>query len=252
MLSKDTKNNHIIVKKTHFVRCSDPQNFKSLPSPFWLSPMEQLSHHSVAIDTAWIYESFPDLSKPVCISRLRAAFTRLLDYFPTLTGQLSVQPQKGSRSLDRFDTGINLLEATCIDPLAAFYDPKEGSLDIFNFPENGEALSGPWEGTAESAQRNPLPTVQHTRFVCGLIALGLRATHTVCDASGSLQLYQDLAKLYRAPKPGFDIEVTLAQAPCIESYMLDKIGSLSPEERAVALEYQPPRFSVIETNEKQE
>lgn len=136
MLSKDTKNNHIIVKKTHFVRCSDPQNFKSLPSPFWLSPMEQPSHYSVAIDTAWIYESFPDLRKPVCISRLRAALTRLLDYFPTLIGRLSVQPQTGLRSLDRFGIGTNLLEATCADPLAAFYDSKEGSLDIFNFPEN--------------------------------------------------------------------------------------------------------------------
>lgn len=113
-------------------------------------------------------------------------------------------------------------------------------------------MFGPWEGTAESAQRDSLITVQHTKFACGLVALGLRATHIVCDASGFLRLYQDLAKLYRAPKPGFDIEVTLAQAPCIESYMLDKIGSLSPKERAVALEYQPPRFSVIETNENQE
>lgn len=98
--------------------------------------MEQPSHYSVAIDAAWIYESFPDLRKPVCILRLRAALTRLLDYFPTLTGRLSVQPQTGLRSLDRFGIGINLLEATCADPLAAFYDSKEGSLDIFNFPEN--------------------------------------------------------------------------------------------------------------------
>lgn len=135
MLSKDTKNNHIIVKNTHFVGCSDPQSFKSLPSPFWLSPMEQLSHHSVAIDAVWIDESFPDLSEPVRISRLQAALTRLLDYYPTLTGRLPVQPQTGLRSIDRFGSGIKLLEAACTDHLLRFIILKRAAWASSIYPK---------------------------------------------------------------------------------------------------------------------
>lgn len=97
-----------------------------------------------------------------------------------------------------------------------------------------------------------LITVQHNRFAYGSVALGLRVTHTLCDFSVFLQLYQDLDELYRAIKPGFESESILGQAPCIESYILDKIGNMNPKEEAVALEYHPPGFSVIENNKKQD
>lgn len=36
------------------------------------------------------------------------------------------------------------------------------------------------------------------------------------------------------------------------SYISDKIGSMGPKEWTAALEYQPPRFSAVATNEKEE
>ena len=93
----------------------------------------------------------------------------------------------------------------------------------------------PEKGLLRVLNATHLITMQHNRFAYSSVALGLRVTHTLCDSNVFLQLYWDLDELYRALKPGFENEFILGQAPYIEPYILDKIGSMNPNEEAVAL-----------------
>ncbi|RSL68885.1 hypothetical protein CEP53_002446 [Fusarium sp. AF-6] len=126
----------------------------------------------------------------------------------------------------------------------SFSSSTDGKFDIFNFPSGGDSLLAPWEGSIESAQRDPLLTVQHTRFACGSVAVGLRIAHMMCDAGGLLQLYQDLAHLYRGLGPGTEMTPTLDVTPAIAPFLSGKIGGMSDEEREAAVKTQPQGVSL--------
>ncbi|KAJ6607038.1 transferase family-domain-containing protein [Mycena sp. CBHHK59/15] len=119
----------------------------------------------------------------------------------------------------------------------------------------GRLQINPSDGTREITRlgrhRDPIFTVQHTRFACGGVALGVRLLHTVCDADGFFQFVRDLAELYRGvrsseinddPTSGIP---SLAHPPHIRSYMSELSGgNMTPEERLAALDFQPSLFYV--------
>ncbi|RMJ09822.1 hypothetical protein CDV36_010528 [Fusarium kuroshium] len=188
----------IAVKATHTVVNATPERLESLDVPYWLGPLDHLVYPSVPINVIWIYQPSPKFSSElVPISRLQNVLSILLDYYSTLTGRLSIELDTGRRYLDRFGTGISLLEATCHEALMSFSSSTDGKFDIFDFPSGGDSLLAPWGGSVGGAQRGPLLAVQHTRFACGSVAVGLRIAHMVCGAGGFLRLYQGLAYLYR-------------------------------------------------------
>ncbi|RSL50398.1 hypothetical protein CEP54_011964 [Fusarium duplospermum] len=233
----------ITVRATHKVVNSTLETLESLDVPYWLGPLDHLVYPSVPINVIWIYQPSPEFSSElVPISRLRNALSILLDYYPTLTGRLSIEPDSGRRYLDRFGTGISLFEATCDEALTAFSGSSDGNFDIFNFPSGGDSLLGPWEGSIESAQRDPLLTVQHSRFACGSVAVGLRIAHMMCDAGGFLQLYQDLAHLYRGLNSEMEMTPKLDVPPAIAPFLSGKIAEMSNEEREAAVKTQPQGF----------
>ncbi|RTE73706.1 hypothetical protein BHE90_011844 [Fusarium euwallaceae] len=234
----------ITVRATHTVVNANPERLESLDVPYWLGPLDHTVYPSVPINVIWIYQTSPEFSELVPISRLRNALSILLDSYPTLTGRLSIEPDSGRRYLDRFGTGMSLLEATCGNALTAFSRSTDGKFDIFDFPSAGDSLLGPWEGSVESAQRDPLLTVQHTRFACGSVTVGLRIAHMMCDAGGFLQLYQDLAHLYRGLGSEVGTTPKLDIPPAIEPFLSDKIAVMSDEEREAAVKTQPQGFSL--------
>jgi hypothetical protein len=142
-------------------------------------------------------------------------------------------------------SGILLLEANCDATLSSFRDAETGELEMYNLPGSGSALIAPWDPSVEGIQRDPLFTIQHTRFQCGSVAIGMRIAHTLCAAEGTLGIYQDLAEIYR--NMGQDgrasTNVLLRQPPHIIPFMSNEMTDMIPEARAAALARTPTGFS---------
>ncbi|KAG6960674.1 hypothetical protein JG687_00008098 [Phytophthora cactorum] len=97
--------------------------------------------------------------------------------------------------------------------------------------------------------RDPILSVQHTRFACGGVAIGICIRHIFCDAGGFFQLVRDLTELYRALR-AFDNglidnenEVNLSKPPHIRSFMIE-LHDMTLEERQEALQFQPVGFKL--------
>ncbi len=70
---------------------------------------------------------------------------------------------------------------------------------LSDLPEEGNALSPTIDPRLEVVLREPIFTVQHTRFGCGSV---VKLLLVVSDADGYFQLMRDLAELYRDIKDG--------------------------------------------------
>ncbi|RAH46758.1 uncharacterized protein BO95DRAFT_462840 [Aspergillus brunneoviolaceus CBS 621.78] len=156
------------------------------------------SGHPISLRS--IYQSSPSVNL-LPVERLRKAISRLLDYYPHLTGRLRIDPATGVRSMTRLGTGIHLFEAHCDAPLRSFArspSAPDTELSVFDFPNVENPLFAPWDLTLEGAQRDSVLTIQRTEFACSSVALGVRISHVLCGAGSFLGLYQDLAAIYRA------------------------------------------------------
>lgn len=129
-------------------------------------------------------------------------------------------------------------------------ESKSNRLLLTDLPDSGNALLPPFDSTIEGVCRDPILAIQHTRFACGSVALGIRIHHIACDACGFFQFVRDLAQLYRALRPsgrGGNASRTafLASPPEIHSYLRDP-DSMTPEERELAHQYTPSAYSLAE------
>lgn len=220
--------------------------------PFTLGPLDQLVHTGVSINVVWFYESMTQ-DELVPLFKFRRAINRLLDFYPHLTGRLSIHPDSGTRTIRKLGTGMHLIEAKCDANLQKFREKSQrvgNELDIFSFPQSGDALLAPWDPSPEAVQRDPIFTIQHTRFACSAVAIGMRISHVVCDAGGFLQVYQDLAEIYRAIGTKTDLAtVSLSVPPCLNSFMVDKMLHMDPKECDQALSKTPKHFFLATATE---
>ena len=108
--------------------------------------------------------------------------------------------------------------------------PENGGISppskILQLPDEGNALLPPFEPWPEAVQEAPLLVIQHTRFACGGVALGVRIHHIVCDAEGFTTFVQDLSEMYGKLSGRDDQQVEgtekrtgLARQPTIRSYL---------------------------------
>ncbi|KAL6849657.1 hypothetical protein ACO1O0_009200 [Amphichorda felina] len=169
-------------------------------------------------------------------ARLRRAISRLLDHYPHLTGRLHFNADSNTPEITALGTGVELLEACCdgrLDKMAG--QTSSGRILVTNLPGGGNALLAPFDPTTEGVCRDPILSIQHTRFACGGVALGVRLHHIVCDAQGFFTFMNHLAEVYR----GLESEPcpTLAQPPEIRSIFRGP-NALSPEQRQEILNYQ--------------
>ncbi|KAF7374806.1 Anthranilate N-benzoyltransferase protein 3-like protein [Mycena sanguinolenta] len=239
--------NSVTVISRRTVLCSDESSWKALgDSPFSLGPFDQIAGF-VPIQIVWVYAQSNPSVELIPLERLQRGLGRLLDYYPQLSGRLQINSSNGTREIARFNTGAELLEARCNQELDAFSSPSPSSPEsrcilLQNLPAAGNALLAPFDATPEGVYRDPILAVQHTRFACGSVALGVRAHHTICDGDGFFQLVRDLAELYRGLQSS-ETTPSLVHPPHIRPYMSELIsGYMTPEERLAALDVQPPLF----------
>ncbi|KAH6989123.1 transferase, partial [Ilyonectria sp. MPI-CAGE-AT-0026] len=215
--------------------------------PFVLGPFDQLGHFATPINAVWIYES-PSLDL-VPLERLRKAISRLLDYYPHLTGRICIDASTDVRSVNRLGTGIHLVEACCDASFQSFAsDSSESGRDfsIFDFPGYGNVLLAPWDLSLEGVQRDPVFTIQRTEFACSAVAIGMRLSHVVGDAGSFLGLYQDLAEIYRAmddPEAGRG-PIKLTTPPHLPPFMVDQMLHMDMDEKNKALNERPATYSL--------
>ncbi|KAL3490345.1 transferase [Aspergillus germanicus] len=228
---------YITIATTHVVHGLHPI---TVQDPFILGPFDQLGHFATPVSAVWIYESSSNNLIP--LKRLHKAISRLLDYYPHLTGRLHIDPDTDVRTMTRLGSGIHLLEAHYDVPLQSFArDSSTGpEFSIFDFPRYGNALLAPWDMSLDGAQRDPVLKVQRTQFACGAVAIGMTLSHVVSGAGGFLHLYQDLAEIYRAI--GLEAaggEINLASPPHLEPFMVSQMMHMDSDERERALSDRP-------------
>lgn len=210
------------------VSSSDEASWRGLPTQYDLSPLDQLVAPFIPVAVVFIYRQPPPgipRSPILPVDRLSAALTKVLDHYPHLTGRLRLHPDSGLHQLDHLGSGAELLEATCSERL----DETPQLLDL---PGEGNDLLAPSDMAIEAVCAGPVCSIQHTRFACGGVALGIRILHTINDAGGFFKFVADLAETYRRP------DTALRVPPQVEPYLAD----LSEEDKVKARSFKPTLY----------
>ncbi|KAJ5783209.1 hypothetical protein N7457_004983 [Penicillium paradoxum] len=248
------KDVHIIER--HPLRCADHTLAASIGPKWRLGPMDHLVFPSVPIEVVFVYESpHANLASPLLspcellpVPKLQRALSRLLDYYPHLTGRLQFDPDSRAAEISQIGTGAELLVAHCELRLKDLTTMGHGNGRILmtSLPDCGNALTPPFDPTIEGVCHDPIFAVQRTGFSCGGVVLGIRLHHIVCDASGFFQLVRNLAEIYR--NLAHSERPVLPSTPVIRSY-LDDPNLMSDDERQEAIEFQPSILSLEESND---
>jgi len=241
------------------VHCADASSLSHLSSPVRLGPLDQIVLPFVPIAVVFVYrravaEAQNDSEELLPLGRLRRALARLLDYYPHLTGRVAFNAADKAPQIDRLGSGAELLVAQCDQPLDSFAvaapdDAPDAPvrLTLLSLPGGGNNLLAPFalDFSPEVICSRPLLTVQHTRFACGGVALGVRLLHTLCDADGFFQFARDLAELCRklkaaggAPQPALQLQ----HPPVTRSFMDDL--AMTDEERHETLKFKPTVYAL--------
>lgn len=213
------------------IRCTSEAALSKLDSPMILGPLDQLVPPIIPVAVVYVYRATEDGKEAIPLERLKRAISTLLDYHPHLSGRLHINESDGVRGINRLNTGMGLYEAQCASQLETI-SPTPGRILLSDLPEGGNALLAPIEPTFDAVCRDPIFTIQHTRFACGGVALGVRTLHTVIDAEGFFQVVRDLAEIYRTD--------TLARPPHLRPYLAELLHNMTPEDRESALQFKPP------------
>lgn len=216
----------------------------TLESPFNLGPMDYIVSSTLPIEAVFIHKKPSSLSSDqfIDLDRLKDAMSHLLDYYPHLTGRFQLNPVTHAPEISHLGAGVDFWEAYCCTTLRNIASSSLSGLIITPLlPERGAALLPSFDSAVEAVSRNAICAIQHTRFVCGGVSLGIRVHHQVCDAQGFLQIMRDLAEIYRqlhdASPP------TLISPPEIRSYFQD-FTKLSPNTKTRTLSFKPSAFSL--------
>ncbi|KJE91136.1 hypothetical protein CAOG_02316 [Capsaspora owczarzaki ATCC 30864] len=189
---------HIVSKAV--VTCSNPA--VSLPalgeSPvFKLGPLDQLALPFIPVAVVLVYRPTSPAAAPglLEVDRLQFALSRLLDYYPHLTGRLQMNKADNTVEVVQLGAGMEFRVATCDARLPDTCGGVTQPLVVTELPDGGNALLGAFNPWDDDGCGDHIFTLQHTRFACGSVALGVRVRHCVTDADGCFQLLRDLAEL---------------------------------------------------------
>ncbi|CAI7671346.1 unnamed protein product [Penicillium discolor] len=224
------------VSTRHTLNCANEATLAAVESPFSLGPMDHTVSSMLTIEAVLVYRKpkiLPD-DNFLLVERLKVAASHLLDYYPHLTGRLQQNPVTQAPEIGSLGTGAELWEAQCTRKLTSIaISALSARILVFKLPDSVGSIS-----------HNPIFAIQHTRFGCGGVALGIRVHHQVCDATGFMQLVRDLAEIYRQLRDSSP--PTLVSPPEIFSHFR---GTQSPSasQKEKALEFDPPDFYLNET-----
>lgn len=235
------------------IQCANEESLNAVESPFKLGPMDHLLLPFVSIAVVFVYKQ-PELnrnSKLISIERLQRALRLLLNYYPHLTGRLQLDPCSQTYEIARLGTGAELFVARCGARLDEMHS-SSGRILMPNLPATGNALLAPFDPTVEGACRDPIFTIQHTRFACGGVSLGVRLNHKTCDSEGFFQLFRDLAEIYRGLSsfPDGAHRRPLARPPHIRSYLWEP-DAMTPKDQQAALRFQPSMYHIEQRSDEE-
>lgn len=246
-------NHSVKITNRYIINCANAASLAVVQTSLKLGPLDCLMLPNVPISVVYVYKDpVPHQThhELIPVARLRQAMEYLLDYYPHLTGRVQVNERDGTLEITNLETGPLLLESHCDAPLDVFHSSKgrsPGRLLISELPGTGVTLLPPWDPTLEGACEAPILSIQHTRFACGGVALGVRIHHVVCDADGFFRTMRDLAELYRGIRDSRET-VQLAHPPNIQPYLAE-LSNMSPQDRETALTFKPSWYHVDQADE---
>ena len=212
----------------------------TLESPWIFGPIAQLLPPIVPIATVFVYRNTHSEGDIVSLPRLYDALQNVLRYYPHLTGRIEQESDSQTLRLTNFgERGIGVYSATCSTSLSAFYcsDSISGKerLIITDLPDGGNALLPPFTPTVEAMSVSPILNIQHTRYACGSVSLGIQIPHYLCDSEGYFQLVHDIVTLYHSDTNKGTQAQSLLPPPHIHS-------AFKPDDPAFAHTSTPPTY----------
>ncbi|EQB51929.1 transferase [Colletotrichum gloeosporioides Cg-14] len=215
------------------VELYNPEAEATLGSQLLLGPIDHMVFPTVPINVIFVYErpESNSIEDFMSVQALRLSLTRLLKYYPHLTGRFLFNTVSHTFEVGAFSKSVAFLQAKCDATLSEIAArTQSGRMTIENLPGSGNFLMPPFEATVEGVCRDPILAIQHTRFACGGVALGIRLHHMVCDAGGFFQFVRDWTRVHQSS--------SLPSPPQI-SYYLSAPDAMSAEERLAALDGNP-------------
>eukprot|EP01053_Blabericola_migrator_P001550 Blabericola_migrator_1__1549@NODE_140_length_13109_cov_183_610106_g122_i0_p2_GENE_NODE_140_length_13109_cov_183_610106_g122_i0NODE_140_length_13109_cov_183_610106_g122_i0_p2_ORF_typecomplete_len471_score53_66Transferase/PF02458_15/6_2e62Condensation/PF00668_20/7_9e06CHAT/PF12770_7/7e02CHAT/PF12770_7/0_41_NODE_140_length_13109_cov_183_610106_g122_i025513963 len=197
-----------------------------------LGPLDHLVHPAIPISLVFLYETQSG-EKILSVQRLKAALAELLNYHPCLAGSLLIDAS-GHRSVVQLRRGCLFVEASCDDQLVTF--KSLSGFNVLDLPGGGTSLLPSFRPTVDSVLQGPVLKIQHTRFGCGSVTLGVTLLHAVYDASGYFQIMRDLSAVYRGQL------IESSKAP----YLAELMISMPDTTRTAALNFKPPLHKLVE------
>ncbi|CAI7601902.1 unnamed protein product [Penicillium glandicola] len=234
----------VCVSTRHTLNCANEATVATLESPFSLGPMDHIVPATLTIEAILVYRKPTPIPEDnfIPIERFKMAVSYLLDYYPHLTGRLQQNPTSQASEIGSLGTGAEIWEAQCPRRLANIaVSALSARILVIKLPDDGHALLPIFHSAIGSVSHNPIFAIQHTRFGCGGVALGVRVHHLVCDATGFMQLMRDLAEVYRQLRDSST--PTLIFPPEIYSHF-PGLSSPSGRDKEKALAFNPPHFYI--------
>ncbi|KAJ5972977.1 Transferase [Penicillium vulpinum] len=234
--------NQVRVSTRHTLNCANDASVAALESPFSLGPMDYTVPPMLTIEAILVYRKPKILPEDIFLpaGRLKFAASHLLDYYPHLTGRLQHNAISQAPEIDSLGSGAELWEAHCTRRLENIaISALSARILVSKLPDDGNALLPIFHPTTGAFSCNPIFAIQHTRFACGGVALGIRVHHLVCDANGFMQLVRDLADIYKQLRDSSP--PTLISPPEIISHFRGT-NSPSATQKEKALLFNPPSF----------
>jgi hypothetical protein len=139
----------------------------------------------------WPFYSKKENNEFMNVDRLISSLTKLVEYYPFLTGIRKIDEKDKTISivLDDAKGGIIFKSVSINIPLSDLPLSMNEHANTIDLDKSLELTN--------KADINALFQVRHTRFLCGGVALTIRLNHSVVDAHSYFQLVKDWARIYQ-------------------------------------------------------
>jgi hypothetical protein len=227
--STSTDGVQIVQRRT--ITSSRPESYTELGPIFRLGPLDQLVLTFIPVAVVYIYPASSSTTIP--IEKLCQAISLVLDTYPHLTGRIGIDEQYGGAHIHSLGAGCEVLKATRDKTLEELGKGKV--VGLMDLPGKGEDLMAPYDFMNIKKEDQVVFTIQHTRFACGGVSMGIRVLHCLNDGAGFFHLVRDLASIYRSlDNPEVGTIRNLAPP-----YLANYENEASEEEKEKARSYNP-------------
>jgi hypothetical protein len=227
------------IVQRHTVTSSNPESYTSLGPIYRLGPLDQLVLAFIPVAVVYVYPPSTSSTPTIPIEKICRATSLVLDTYPHLTGRLGIDDKHGGSHLHSLGSGCEILEATCQSTLKELAKGKGGRIGLMDLPGKGEDLMAPYDFLNKTVKREEqvVFTIQHTRFACGGVALGIRILHCLNDGAGFFHLVRDLASIYRSLNT--ESTHTYTPTPLAPAYLANYENEATETEKEEAKSYKP-------------